>query len=80
MELCSMLSGSLDGRKVWGTCVCMAVSFRCSSETITTLFVNQLYPNTNKKFKKKKRLHVDTLPLAGTKALHPSEKRLRKEG
>ena len=55
MELCSMLSGSLDGRKVWGTCVCMAVSFRCSSETITTLFVNQLYPNTNKKFKKKKK-------------------------
>ena len=39
-ELCSMLSGSLDGRGVWGrtdTLMCMAESLRCSPETIRTL-------------------------------------------
>ena len=53
MELCSMICGNLDGRGVCGrmdTCTHMAESLRCSPETITTLFVNQLYPNT--KFKK----------------------------
>ena len=42
MELCSTFYGSLDGRGVWGrmdTCVWMAVSLRCSSETITTLLI-----------------------------------------
>ena len=48
-ELCSVLCGSLDGRRVWGrmdTCICMAESLHCSSETITNLFVNRLYSNT----------------------------------
>ena len=52
-----MLCGSLAGRGVWGkmdTCVCMAESLCCSFETITALFVNQLYPNTKLKKKKKK--------------------------
>ena len=43
MELYSVLRGSLDGRGVWGrmdTCICLAESFCCSLETITTLFVN----------------------------------------
>ena len=49
MELCSTLCGSLDGRGVWGkmdTYVSMAEFLPCSLETITTLFVNQLYHNT----------------------------------
>ena len=49
MELCSILHGSLDRRGIWGriyTCVCVAESLCCSPETITTLFVNWLYPNT----------------------------------
>ena len=40
---------SLDGRGVWGrmdTCIRMAESLHCSSDTITRLFVNGLYPNT----------------------------------
>ena len=48
-ELCSMLCGSLDGRVVWGridTCICMSESLCCSPETVMTLFVNRLYPNT----------------------------------
>ena len=48
MQLCSMVCGSLDGRRVWGkmdTCIPMAVR-PCSPEIITTLFVNQLYLNT----------------------------------
>ena len=43
---------SLVGREVWGrvdTCICMAESLCCSLETITTLFVNWLYPNTKLK-------------------------------
>ena len=47
-ELCSIICGSLDGRGVWArmdTCVCMVEHFCCPPETITTLFVNQLYPN-----------------------------------
>ena len=50
-ELCSMLCGSLDGRGVWrrmDTYVCMTESLPCSPETITTLFVNWLDPNTKK--------------------------------
>ena len=42
MELCSMLWASLDGRSVWGrteTCICMAESLCCSSETTTTLLI-----------------------------------------
>ena len=27
-------------------CMCMTESFHCSSETITTLLVNRLYPNS----------------------------------
>ena len=41
-----MLHSSLDGRGVWGrmdTSVCMTESLDCSLETITTLFINQLY-------------------------------------
>ena len=52
-----MLFGSLDGRGVWGridTCICMAETLRYLPETITTLFVNWLYPNTKQKVKKKK--------------------------
>ena len=39
-ELCSMLYGSLDGRRVWrrmDTCVCMAGSICCSPKTIRIL-------------------------------------------
>ena len=49
MELCSTLCGSLDGSGVWrrmDTCVYVAESLHYSPKTITTLFVNQLYPNT----------------------------------
>ena len=52
MELCSILHGSLDGRGLWGrmnTCLCMAESLCYSPETIITLSVNQLYPNTKQK-------------------------------
>ena len=37
-----MLQGRVDGRRVWGrmvTYICMAESFCCSPETITTLFI-----------------------------------------
>ena len=43
MELCSMLCGSLDGRRVWrrmGICRCMAKSLCCPPETITTLLIS----------------------------------------
>ena len=42
MELYSMFYGSLDGRGVWGrmpSCICMAESLRCLSETTTTLLI-----------------------------------------
>ena len=48
-KLCSMLCGDLEGRGVWArmdTDICMAESLCCSPETITTLFVNWLYPST----------------------------------
>ena len=41
-ELCLPLYGSLDGRGVWGrmpSCICMAESLRCLSETTTTLLI-----------------------------------------
>ena len=38
------MGGEFVGRM--NTCVCMAESLCSSPETITTLFVNQLYPNT----------------------------------
>ena len=56
MELCSLLWSRLDGRGLWGgihTCICMAKSFRCSPETLTTVFVNCLYPNTKQTIKQK---------------------------
>ena len=40
MGLCSVLCGSLYGRRVWGsmdTCICMAESLHGSSETVTLL-------------------------------------------
>jgi len=42
----AQLCGSLDGREVWGRLdagICMAESLRCSLETVTALFVNQLF-------------------------------------
>ena len=36
------VSGSLNGRGVWGrmdTCMCMAESLHCSPETVTTLLI-----------------------------------------
>ena len=45
MELCSVLCGSLDGKGVWGrmnTCICMAESLCCPSETITTLLIGYI--------------------------------------
>ena len=53
-EVCSMLYGSLEGRGVWGrmdTCVCIAESLCCSTETITTLVISYT-PIQNKKLKK----------------------------
>ena len=41
-ELCPVSCDSLDGRGVGGrmeTCICVAESFRCSPETVTTLFI-----------------------------------------
>ena len=48
----SMFSGRPDGRGVWGrmdTCICMTEPLHWLPETITTLFVNWLYPIENKK-------------------------------
>ena len=58
MELCSMLCGSLDGRRVWGRmdiCICMAEFLHYSSEIITILLIGYT-PIQNKKFKRKKNL------------------------
>ena len=55
-----MLSGSLDGRGVWGgmdTCICMAESLCCPPETITTLYSNACTPVQNK-FKVKKKIKL----------------------
>ena len=40
-----------------GTCVCVAASL-CSPETVTTLFVNQLYPCAKLKAKKERNIHL----------------------
>ena len=50
-----MLCGSLDGRAVWErmeTCTCVAESFCCPPETITTLLIDHT-PKQNKKLNKK---------------------------
>ena len=42
-ELCSMSSGSLDRRGVWGrmdTCTCMAEFLCCPPKAITTLLIS----------------------------------------
>ena len=55
-ELCSMLSGGLNGRQVWGrmyTCTCKAESLHCSPETIKILLISYTLIE-NKKFKLKK--------------------------
>ena len=49
VELCSVLRGSLYERGLLGrmdTCICMTEFLLCSPKTMTTLFVNLLYPNT----------------------------------
>ena len=54
-ELCSMLCGSLDRRRVWrrmDTCICTAEFLQCPTETITTLLISYT-PIQNKKLKKK---------------------------
>ena len=66
------------GRGVWGrvdACICMAESLRCSSETITTLFVNQSYLNTKQKVKKKKKKHIEHNTLSN-KLINTSSKRI----
>ena len=43
MELCSVLRGSMDGRRVQGrmdTCIHMSESLHCSPEATTTLFIS----------------------------------------
>ena len=55
-ELCSKLCGSLDWRGVWGrmdTCICMAESLYCLSETITILLISYT-PIKIKSFKKER--------------------------
>ena len=61
-EPCSMLCNSLDMMGIWGrmdTCMCMAESFHCLPETITTL-LNSYTPKQNvfgvKKIKLKKKI------------------------
>ena len=52
LELCSVLRGSLDGRKVWGrmdTCIYMAETLCCSPETTITLLIGYSLIQ-NKKF------------------------------
>ena len=49
VELCSVLCGSQDGSGAWGRMdafICIDESLCCSSETVTTFFINQLYSNT----------------------------------
>ena len=51
-EFCRMSCGSLDGTGIWGrmdTCICMAESLCCSSETTTTLLIGYT-PIQNKMF------------------------------
>ena len=46
---CYLAAWMQGGVGTMHTCVCTAESLHCSPETITTLFVNQLYPNTKQK-------------------------------
>ena len=53
-----MLCASLDGKEVWGrmdTCICMAESLCCSSETITTLLVSAIPQNEMKSLNSEKK-------------------------
>ena len=55
-ELCSVLSGGLDGRGVWermDTCICTAESLSCSPETVITVLIGYI-PIQNKKLKEKR--------------------------
>ena len=57
-----MLYGSLDGSGALGrmdTCVYTAESLQHSPEPITTLFINQLNLNRNKKLKKKNKEQLE---------------------
>ena len=59
MKLCSVLSGSLDRRGLWGrmdTCICMTESVWCSSETIQHSWLIGYTPIQNKMLKKFKLL------------------------
>ena len=50
MELCSMLCGGLDGRRVWGrmdACIYMTECLCCLPKTITTLLIG--YSSIQKK-------------------------------
>ena len=50
-----MLCGSLNGKGLWERMdkyICMAKSFLCSPESVTTLFLSYI-PTQNKKFFKK---------------------------
>ena len=61
-EFCSMLCGSLDGKRVWGrmdTRICMAESLYRPSETITTLLIRYT-PMQNKICKKKERKKMES--------------------
>jgi len=68
MGLCSVLCGSLYGRRVWGrmdTCIYMAESLHCSSETVTTLLISYI-PIQNEFLKKDFLAEVTTyLSLGG---------------
>ena len=44
------------------TCICMAESLHCSSETITTL-LNGYIPGENKQFKLKKKREISKNPV-----------------
>ena len=65
VELCSILCGSLDGRRIWGkmdTClnICMAESLCYPPETLKTLLIGYT-PKQNKKFIKKKWIFIKRL-------------------
>ena len=60
-----MLSGSLNGRRVWGrmdTCVCMIESLDCSPEAVTVLLMGYT-PRQNKK------KTLSTVPLLYSRSL-----------
>ena len=58
-EFCSKLSGSLEGRRVWGrmeTCMPMAELLCWAPETTTTLSMGYTPLQKVKRYKKKKKL------------------------